>query len=175
MQKNVPPFSRNPAHIDNGTIKMALTHFQLQLYTISLSQKKMINKMKHDLEQWREIILHVDAVLKWEKKFFPAIIFGVNSLLFLIVWYLDFSMLTMAALTVLFVAQMDYVFPFVSKILFKPNNWTGVQEKKFEDICSELCLLQCRLCSMYSYVFSAKEEKSTMVSKKMGKSYEPRP
>lgn len=123
----------------------------------------MINKIKHDLEQWREIILHIDSVLKWEKKFYPAIIFGVNSILFLMIWYLDFSILTMAALTGFFVAQMDYVYPFVSKILFKPNNWTGVQEKKYEEICSELCLMQCKLCSIYSHMFSAKEEKSTMV------------
>lgn len=123
----------------------------------------MINKIKHDLEQWREIILYVDSILKWEKKFYPAIIFGVNSILFLMIWYLDFSILTMAALTALFIAQIDYVYPFVSKIFFNPNNWNGVQEKKFEDICGELCIVQCKLCSFYNHLFSAKEEKSTMV------------
>lgn len=141
-----------------------LKPYELKSILLSISQKKMFNKLKHDLESWREVILHTNSLLKWDKKFYPGIIFAVISIFYLLLWYLDLSTLTLISLSLLVVTIIDYVFPLVSRIVFKTENWTGTQENKFEEICQELCATKIKLCSFYNYIFTAKEEKSTMVS-----------
>ncbi|KAG4075668.1 hypothetical protein HA402_003493 [Bradysia odoriphaga] len=126
-------------------------------------QKKMLNKMKHDLEGNREIVLHLNSILKWEKKFFPGLIFGFSTILFLVLWYLDLSTMTMATLMLLIMSVVDVGFPVVSKFIFKPENWTGEHEKQFENVCGEICVAQLAICNALSYVF-AKEAKSPVSS-----------
>uniref|UniRef100_A0A1B0GJ34 Putative conserved plasma membrane protein n=1 Tax=Lutzomyia longipalpis TaxID=7200 RepID=A0A1B0GJ34_LUTLO len=116
--------------------------------------KKQLNKLKHDLEDWREIILHASRILTWEKPFYPAVIFAAVTLQFLLLWYLDFSELTLFALTLLWFNLLDYVYPIVGKLLFKPDKWTGVQEKEFEGICC--------ICGIFHTIIAAKEKKSTL-------------
>lgn len=120
--------------------------------------------MKHDLEGCRELILHLNSVLKWEKKFFPGLIFGFSTILFLVLWYLDLSTMTMAALILLFASVVDIGFPVLSKFVFKPENWTGEHEKQFESVCGEVCVAKLAICNGLSYLFASKETKSPVVS-----------
>lgn len=124
----------------------------------------MLNKMKHDLEGCRELILHLNSVLKWEKKFYPGLIFGFSTILFLVLWYLDLSTMTMAALVLLIASVLDIGFPVLSKFIFKPENWTGEHEKQFEGVCGEVCVAKLAICNGLSFVFASKEAKSPVVS-----------
>lgn len=130
-----------------------------------LLQKKQFNKLKHDFEGFREIILVLSSVLKWEKKFYPGIIFGVISFLFLILWYLDLSLLTLVSVIGLIVILIDYGFPIVSKVIFKPENWTGVQEKSYEEVCDEILTVKLKVCGLTKHLCVSKEEKTIVVSK----------
>lgn len=122
--------------------------------------------MKHDLEGCRELILHLNSILKWEKKYFPGLIFGFTTVLFLVLWYLDLSTMTMAALMLLLFASVgDIGFPVLSKFIFKPENWTGDNEKQFESVCGEICIAKVAICNVWNYVFASKEAKSPVVSK----------
>lgn len=125
-------------------------------------QKKEFNKLKHDLENYRELILLANSILKWDKKFYPGIVFGLISTFYLFLWYLDLSVLTLISLGLLFLTIFDYTFPLVSKCIFKPDNWTGAQENKFEEVCNELCSAKIKLCSYYNSLFSVKEERSAV-------------
>lgn len=119
--------------------------------------------MKHGLEESREIILLLNSVLKWEKSFYPGITFGVISLAFLILWSLDLSLLTLVSLIALIGSVLDYVFPIISKAVFKPENWTGVKEKSFEDACNEILNIKSKACGLLKYLFT-NEEKNIVVS-----------
>lgn len=119
--------------------------------------------MKHDLEDWREAILLLNCILKWEKKFYAGIIFGATSFLFLMIWYMDMSILTQLSLFALIGVVLDYAYPIASKFIFKPENWTGAKEKLFEEVCHEICSIWLCICSIYQFSFVAKEEKSTKV------------
>lgn len=123
--------------------------------------------MKHDLEGFREIILVLSSVLKWEKKFYPGVIFGAISFLFLILWYLNLSLLTLVSIIGLIAIIIDYGFPIVSKVVFKPENWTLVQEKTYEDVCTELSTIKIKVCSLTKYLCVPKEEKTIVVSHKL--------
>lgn len=136
----------------------------LEKFNLTSDEKKQFNKTKHDLEAYREVILLANSVLKWEKKFFPAVLFGAISLVYAILWYLDFSVLTLIALGLLFTTLLDYFFPIASRFVFKSDNWTGTQEKKFEEVCHELFKVKSKLYSAYQHVFASKEDKSTMLT-----------
>ncbi|XP_055390105.1 ADP-ribosylation factor-like protein 6-interacting protein 1 [Condylostylus longicornis] len=128
----------------------------------SVDQKRAFNKLKHDLENWRELILLCNSVLKWEKPFYPGIIFGGISVTFLILWWLDLSVLTLICSLALKTVLFDYFYPMISKFIFKPESWTGAQESKFEDVCNELCVIKDKINSLSEILFNAKQEKSTL-------------
>ena len=39
--------------------------------------------VKRDLEGWREVLLPLNRLINWDKPFYPAIIVGVNTFIFL--------------------------------------------------------------------------------------------
>lgn len=116
------------------------------------------------MEQYRELILLLSSVLKWEKKFYPGVIFGAISFLFIILWYLNLSLLTLVSIIGLVSILIDYGYPIVSKIVFKPENWTGAQEKAYEEVCNELLAVKLKVCGFTKYACVPKEEKTIVVS-----------
>jgi hypothetical protein len=127
-------------------------------------QKKVFNKVKHDLEVYRELLLILNSVFKWEQSFFPGIIAGVQTLLFIVVWYLDFSLLTLVALITILVTVVDYGYPLVSKFIFKAENWSGTQEKLYEQVIQDIVDVKLSVCGAVSSFFSSRSERSTFVS-----------
>lgn len=117
--------------------------------------------MKHELEPWREVLLQVNSLLKWDQKFYPAIIFAINTFIFLVLWYLDMPLLTAWAMVLFVAVGIDFVYPIVSKIVVKSSNWTGDNEKVFEEVCMELCEVRNKIHAAYNKVFVPKEERTT--------------
>lgn len=124
----------------------------------------MFHKVKHDLEVYKEALLIVSKVLKWEQSFFPGVIAGVVTFVFLLLWFLDFSSLTLVALSLMVVTVLDFGYPLVSKFIFKPENWSGAQEKLYEQVIEEI--VDVRICveSKVSSFFASRSERSTFVS-----------
>ncbi|KAH8347029.1 hypothetical protein KR059_004335, partial [Drosophila kikkawai] len=123
-------------------------------------QKRALNKLKHDLEPFRTAIVGAYGVLTWEKQYYAGVVFGSISVLYLALWYLDFSLITLVSLLGLISILMDYMFPTVSRLVFGSVNWDGDQEAKFEDVCSQVCAIKANLATWYEYLF--KERKSTV-------------
>lgn len=113
---------------------------------------------------YRELLLILNNVLKWEQSFFPGIIGGVITLLFIVLWYLDFSTLTLIALITIFVTVLDYGYPLVSKFIFKAENWSGSQEKLYEQVIQDIVDVKLSVCGAVSSFFSSRSERSTFVS-----------
>ncbi|XP_016977810.1 ADP-ribosylation factor-like protein 6-interacting protein 1 [Drosophila rhopaloa] len=125
-----------------------------------VDQKRALNKLKHDLEPFRTAIVGAYGVLTWEKQYYAGVVFGAISVLFLVLWYLDLSLITLLSLLGLLSLVLDYVFPTVSRLLFGGANWDGDQEAKFEDVCGQVCAVKGNLVLWYEYLF--KERKSTV-------------
>lgn len=121
--------------------------------------------MKHDLEVYRELLLVVNGVLKWEQQWYPGVIGGVLTFLFLLVWLLDFSTLTLVAVVALLVTVVDYGYPMVSKFVFKPENWSGAQEKLYEEVIENIVGVKLCIQKSISSFFSNRSERSTFVSR----------
>lgn len=127
-------------------------------------QKKQFNKMKHDLEGYREIILIINSILKWDKPFYAGIVFGVVTFVHVLLWYMNLSILTLFSLICLISILSEFVIPLVSKFLPKSDNWSGAQEKSFENVCTEILHVQQFVGSLVKYLFLSKDEKTLKVS-----------
>ena len=49
--------------------------------------RQQLDELKRDLEGWREALLPLRGVIVWEKPYYPAIIFGITTLLFALVLF----------------------------------------------------------------------------------------
>ncbi|XP_017112206.1 ADP-ribosylation factor-like protein 6-interacting protein 1 [Drosophila elegans] len=125
-----------------------------------VDQKRALNKLKHDLEPFRTAIVGAYGVITWEKQYYAGVVFGAISVLYLVLWYLDLSLITLLSLLGLLGLILDYVFPTVSRLIFGGGNWDGDQEAKFEDVCGQVCAVKGKLVLCYEYLF--KERKSTV-------------
>lgn len=120
--------------------------------------------MKHDLEVYRELLLVLNGVLKWEQQWYPGVIGGVITFLYILIWMLDFSALTLVAVVALLVTVIDYGYPLVSKFIFKPEQWSGAQEKLYEEVIESIVGVKLCLKKSVSSFFSSRSERSTFVS-----------
>lgn len=116
------------------------------------------------MEEYREVLLLLSSVFKWEKKFYPGVIFGAITFLFIILWYLSLSLLTLVGVIGLVAILIDYGYPIISKIVFKPENWTGAQEKAYEEVVNEILSVKLKVCGFTKYACVPKEEKTIVVS-----------
>ncbi|XP_064629072.1 ADP-ribosylation factor-like protein 6-interacting protein 1 isoform X2 [Lineus longissimus] len=98
-------------------------------------ENDLVSKIKKELEGWREVLLPLNKMLTWEKPHYPAILVGAISFIFILIWYLEPSVLTTFSLIGFHVCLIDYLVPTVATNLFRSDNWTGVQEREFENIC----------------------------------------
>jgi len=116
------------------------------------------------LEPYRNSIVILDSVLTWEKNYYPGVLFGTITAFFLILWQMDLSFITMAALTGLSVLAFDNIYPTLSRFAFNADAWNGEQEEQFDRVCQQVCSIQQIAVGWYEYLFCIKERKSTIVS-----------
>lgn len=121
--------------------------------------------MKQDLDPWRHVIIATNDFLCWDKNFYPALIVIIVSLVYLLLWYLDLSVVTMLSLLGLFYIVFDFLQPTVQRMLLnQPSDWSTKQEVKFEYIVNQLCAIKMRLSIWHEFLFYNKERKSTVVN-----------
>ncbi|XP_018336434.1 ADP-ribosylation factor-like protein 6-interacting protein 1 isoform X3 [Agrilus planipennis] len=108
-------------------------------------QELEIRKLKRTLENWREIVLPLSSVLKWEKNWYPGAVLGGSTLLFLVLWLLDPSILTTFSLLGLTLTISDYLVPLLISSIYKPDSWTAKKEMEFEGICRSLVIYKTKL------------------------------
>lgn len=137
------------------------------LYSHSLWHRaqftKNFNKLKHDLELWREAILLATSVLKWDKPVYASLVGVAVTLGYIIIWYLDLSVLTLVSLLGIAAVVLDYAYPIVAGMVFRADAWSGAHEKRYEQVCRELCTVRMAMCGVCRAVFVGKEEKSVKV------------
>ena len=99
-----------------------INHFYTCLYSPA-SVMVQVSTVKSVLEGWREPVIHLDALLGWEKDFYPAITAGILTLKFIFYWYWDPTLITFFALMGLCLTLCDFIGP---KILGQVINKTTI-------------------------------------------------
>ena len=153
-------------------------------------QEQLTKRVKHNLENWRELVLPLHDVLLWKNiPLHPGIIFGACTFIFM--WGMKFEILTSAnqllpcrscsefhyslillidptllsfVSTVSLIAVIaDYVVPLGMSKFCNPDSWTGAKEKKLEEISTYLATTYLATKKEVSHFFSLKESRPKVV------------
>ncbi|OXB81813.1 UNVERIFIED_CONTAM: hypothetical protein H355_015010, partial [Colinus virginianus] len=119
--------------------------------------------LEEQLQGWGEVILMTDKVLRWERAWFPLALMSVVSFSFLMVYYLDPSVLSGVSCFVMFICLADYLVPALAPRIFGSNKWTTEQQQRFHEICNNLVKSRRRIVGWWKRFFTLKEEKPKMV------------
>ncbi|XP_068605542.1 ADP-ribosylation factor-like protein 6-interacting protein 1 [Brachionichthys hirsutus] len=119
-------------------------------------------QLEEQLQGWGEVVLAGDRVLRWEKPWFPGVLVGATTVLFLLVYYLDPSVLTGLSCTVMLLCLADYLVPTLAPRVFGSNKWTTEQQQRFHDICGNLVRSRRRVGGWWQRIGALKEEKPKM-------------
>ncbi|XP_077413612.1 ADP-ribosylation factor-like protein 6-interacting protein 1 [Vanacampus margaritifer] len=119
-------------------------------------------QLEEQLQAWGEVILVGDRVLRWEKPWFPGALLAVTTTLFLLIYYLDPSVLTGVSSGVMLLCMADYLVPTLAPRVFGSNKWTTEQQQRFHEICGNMVKTQRRLLGWWRRLCTLKEEKPKM-------------
>jgi len=123
------------------------------------AEQELVKLFKRRLENWREVLTHLNALITWEKPYYPGIITGVVTLIFILLWYFDPSVLTTLSIFGIIACVLDYVVPILSASFFDSSKWTGARERKYEEICYELVTVYIRMKTIWDSTRQIKETK----------------
>lgn len=93
------------------------------------------SSLKGSLRGWREIIVVLSKLLKWERPYYAAIVTAIISFFFLVIWYLDPSVITGVSMLIMIFCIIDYLVPLVMPIIFPETNWSNEKEKEYAQAC----------------------------------------
>ncbi|XKL60799.1 hypothetical protein PGB90_007856 [Kerria lacca] len=121
-------------------------------------QDILSKKVKHSLENWREIILFTYDFLIWKSiPVYPGAILGLSTFIFICIVLLDPTLLSFISSICLIIVILDYVVPILMTRLFHPDSWTGQKEKKFEEICLQIANSSVSIKNDIYYFYSLKD------------------
>jgi len=95
-------------------------------------------RMRDLLDDWKEILVHAKRVVDWEEAFHPGVIFGVVTLLFLLIWYMEPTFLSFLSLVCLVITLADYLLPLAVPRIFPADNWNADLQSRYSVICDSL-------------------------------------
>uniref|UniRef100_A0AAY5EWP2 RETREG1-3/ARL6IP-like N-terminal reticulon-homology domain-containing protein n=1 Tax=Electrophorus electricus TaxID=8005 RepID=A0AAY5EWP2_ELEEL len=127
-----------------------------------LAEAQETAQLEEQLQGWGEVILAGDQFLRWEKPWFPGALMGITTVVFLLVYYLDPSVLTGLSCTVMILCLADYLVPTLAPRIFGSNKWCVQQQQRFHQICGSLVKTQRRVIGWWRRLFALKEEKPKM-------------
>ncbi|PIO26599.1 hypothetical protein AB205_0122940, partial [Aquarana catesbeiana] len=87
---------------------------------------------------------------------------GTVSFIFLLIYYLDPSVLSGVSCFVMCLCLADYLVPTLAPRIFGSNTWTTEQQQRLHEICSNLVKTRRRIIGWWSRLFVLKEEKPKM-------------
>nr|XP_039318239.1 ADP-ribosylation factor-like protein 6-interacting protein 1 [Saimiri boliviensis boliviensis] len=118
--------------------------------------------LEEQLQGWGEVMLMADKVLQWERTWFPPAFIGVVSVLFLIFYYLDPSVVSGVSCFVMFLYLTDYLVTVLAPRNLRPNKWTTEQRQIFHEMCSNLVKTQPRSVGRWRCLFTLEKGKPKM-------------
>ncbi|XP_076441624.1 ADP-ribosylation factor-like protein 6-interacting protein 1 isoform X1 [Babylonia areolata] len=127
------------------------------------SRQQELDDLKKELEGWRGAFGPIMSVLMWERRHHPVIIFAITTLVFVIIWLLEPSVLTTFSLLFLVLICIDFAMPYVSPYLFSGGS-TGAGEQQFNDACEKILLLRTHISEFIQGMSILKQEKPKIVS-----------
>jgi len=135
------------------------TEYEAKAFSGGDQDSTELDKMKKALEHYRVILVPLNKFIEWDQSYYPAILVGVTTLIFSIVWYLEPSVLTTACILGLIFCIVDFAMPTISPQLEKTNEWTERKSVQYEQICIRLCNAKRHISNTIKYLADLKTNK----------------
>ncbi|KAG5279037.1 hypothetical protein AALO_G00105410 [Alosa alosa] len=116
-------------------------------------------QLEQHLQGWREVILAVDQVLRWQKPWFPLALIGFTTAFFLSLYYLDPSVLTGVSSSIVILSLADYLVPIVASKIFGSNQCRMSGQQRFHEICISLVKTYHRFTDFWKGFFNFKDRR----------------
>ncbi|XP_013784834.2 ADP-ribosylation factor-like protein 6-interacting protein 1 isoform X2 [Limulus polyphemus] len=97
-----------------------------------------MKNLKNKLNGWKQVLQPLYSALIWEQSYYPAILTGIVTLIFILLWYFEPSVLTTFSLLGIVVCVADYAVPIMCSTFLDASKWTETQENKHEEICKAI-------------------------------------
>ncbi|CAL8122488.1 unnamed protein product [Orchesella dallaii] len=100
---------------------------------MTLRMEILVNEelLKDRLTPCREICPFLLDLFIWRKEAYPLMIAGTVTSFFLVLWYLEPSVVTALSVLGLVVTIADFLLPLLSKTVSSSEDWSSEKEKKF--------------------------------------------
>jgi len=118
-------------------------------------------RLEKDLQAWRPIIVNLHRLLTWQQPYYPAIVGGFVTTIFLLIWLFDPSVLTTLSLIGIVATALDYCVPLVQDKLLSIHKWNDKEEKVYKTVCVELASSLQSVQSAWQGWQALKEQKPT--------------
>lgn len=125
----------------------------------SSEKEKHMKQLKRKMECWREVVLPLNSILLWERPWYPALILGLTTTVFCMIWIVEPALLTLISLSLLVLALVDYFVPTIISIFCTADSWTGQKEKKLNEICHNLSEAILQLQSLWTSVVTMRNSR----------------
>ncbi|XP_023013932.1 ADP-ribosylation factor-like 6 interacting protein 1 isoform X2 [Leptinotarsa decemlineata] len=102
--------------------------------------ESQIRKLRLSMEAYRELMLHGNSILLWEKQWHSSAIIGGCTVIFMLIWLSDPNILTILSLLGMLITLADYTLPMIISSIFKEDTWNNGKQKQYEDICTNIIL-----------------------------------
>jgi len=115
--------------------------------------------LKADLEGYRQLLIPINKVLEWDESHYPAILVGIITLKFALIWAMEPSVLTCFSLIGLSLCLIDFVVPAITTYFFATAEWSEVHEESFEAICQRVLNFKAHLSNAKNTLLDLKADK----------------
>ncbi|XP_039265493.1 ADP-ribosylation factor-like protein 6-interacting protein 1 [Styela clava] len=114
--------------------------------------------LKGSLKGWREVIVVLAKLLKWQQAYYAAIVFAIVSLFFSLIWWLDPSVVTGFSMLIMIACIADYVVPLAMPMIFPETSWSSDKEKQYVQACDGLVQSKKIISSLFSNAGKLKDK-----------------
>jgi hypothetical protein len=119
-----------------------------------------LKSIQTQLNKYRGFILPLHKVLEWEPSYYPAVVIGILTFVFALVWYIEPSVITTFSVIGILVCLTEFAAPVVSNKFFKqPDNWTELEEIHFERSCTRFLNAKKHVTDGWNRLLKLKTEK----------------
>ena len=121
LTSNTDIFEASTLPGDNDTFTTQIQTPAKQTQRKSNAEKQ--KDLKNYLTAWRPLVVMLMDVLHWKKPWYPAVVIGINTLAFGLIWYLNMSILSLVSLVGIVVTAADFAVPLIAPALINTEEW----------------------------------------------------
>jgi len=93
-----------------------------------------LESIKQSLDSWREVAVILYSVITWEQDWYPGLTAGIVTVIFLMVYWLAPSIITLVSVIGLVITLLDYLVPMISDMVIPRSSWNEAKDKKLDNV-----------------------------------------